>query len=122
MYCDFCGKTLATNVKYCRHCGRRLKDRLEDTRPLPVINETMLTINNSKRQAASSFFWSNLPLQRMTTINKVQMQKIVYGVLSFTIMVILVYILMTFKTIEEYQILTAFWATILTLYTWRKSR
>lgn len=122
MYCDFCGKTLSTNVKYCRHCGRRLKDRLEDTRPLPVVDETMLTLNSIKRQAANSLSWSNLALQRKIPFNKVQMQKVVYGIISFAIIVVLVYIIMTFKTLEEYQILTALWATMLTVYTWRKSR
>ncbi|MEL7633798.1 hypothetical protein [Sporomusa sphaeroides] len=122
MYCDFCGKNLAGYVKYCRHCGRRLKDRLEDTRPLPVVDERMLTLNTVKRQAAHSLSWSNLALQRRFPFNKGQMQKLIYGIISFAIIVVLVYIIMTFKTLEEYQILTALWATVLTVYTWRKSR
>lgn len=122
MYCDFCGKQLSTNVKYCRHCGRRLIDRLEDTRPLPVIQDSMVTMNGIKRQAASLFPWSNLPLSRKFSFNKMHAQKVVYGIVSFAIVVVMIYIIMTFKTIKEYQILTAIGATLLAIYTWRKSR
>ena len=122
MYCDFCGKALSANAKYCRHCGRRLRDRLEDTRPLPVIDESIPNLSSIKRQVVSSLQWSNLPLPRMASINKTQMLKIMYGIFSFTTIAVLIYVLMTFKTVEEYQILTAISASLLTIYTWRKSR
>lgn len=122
MYCDFCGKVLSTNVKYCRHCGRRLRDKLEDTRPLPVIDESILSLSRIKRQVPSALPWSKSLLPRMTSITKAQMLRIMYGLVSFTTIVLLIYILMTFKKIEEYQILTAISASLLTIYTWQKSK
>lgn len=124
MYCDYCGKTLSTNVKYCRHCGRLLRDRLEDTAPLPVVTESMLNLSTIKRQAASSLPWSNLSLRRKIpfTYNKAQIYKKLYGISSFALVIALVYVIMSFKSIYEYQILTTIWASLLTIYTWWKSQ
>lgn len=122
MYCDFCGKILVTNVKYCRHCGRRLRDRLEDTRPLPVITDTMLSMASSKRQTATAFSWPNLPLLRRPSFNKEQLGKKLQATVSFAVIVVLLYVMLTFKTVEEYQILTAIGVGLLTVYTWRKNK
>ncbi|WP_371362563.1 hypothetical protein SRRS_36970 [Sporomusa rhizae] len=124
MYCDYCGKNLSTNVKYCRHCGRMLRDRLADTAPLPVITESMLNLSNIKRQAANSLPWSNLSLRRKIpfTYNKAQIYKKAYGLSSFAVVIAFVYVIMSFKTIYEYQILTTLWASLLTIYSWWKSQ
>ncbi len=118
MYCDFCGKKLYYNVNYCRHCGQLLKGRSEDTNPLPVIDDTKL--NLTKRPASISSPWANFISKLKTAISNSQLWRRLYGLVSLTVLVSLIYILSTFKTIGQYQILTVTWGSLVVIYTWIK--
>jgi len=118
MYCDFCGKQLASNVKYCRHCGRMLRNSLDDTMPVPVISEGMLT---SRCQESSPILWSNL-LPKKKKIDRTQLLRKMYGVVSLATFVTMLYVLATFETIKQYQILTIIVGSLLAIYTWRKGK
>ena len=119
MYCDFCGKQLSTNVKYCRHCGRLLIGRLEDTRPLPVIDDAFLS--RTKQQVAS-LPWSALVPLRKTPLDKGRLWRKAYELASVTTIIAMLYVLMTFATIQQYQILTSILGVILAAHAWRRSR
>lgn len=119
MYCDFCGKQLAGNVKYCRYCGRMLRDRLDDTMPVPAINEEMLT---SRGLGTSPPALSKLPPPKNTLIDRTQIWRIMYGVVSLATIVGMLYILATFETLKQYQILTTIIGSLLAIYTWRKGK
>lgn len=120
MYCDFCGRQLSTNVKYCRHCGRMLTGRLEDTRPLPVINDALL--GSAKRQAMS-LAWSNLlPAMGKTPLAKVRLGRKLYELSAIATLAGLVYVLTAFKNIQQYQILTAVLGVFWAAYSWYKSK
>ncbi|TWH46832.1 hypothetical protein Salpa_2854 [Sporomusa sp. KB1] len=110
MYCDFCGKRLAGNVKYCRHCGRMLRSSLDDTMPVPVINEGMLI---SRRQEAS-------PKKNM--VDRTEVWRKMYGPVALATIAIMLYILATFETIKQYQLLTTIIGCLLAIYTWRKGK
>lgn len=108
MYCDFCGRQLASNVEYCRHCGRMLRSSLDDTMPVPVINEGMLT---SRCQEAG-------PKKNM--VDRTGVWKKIYGAAALATIVTMLYILATFETIKQYQLLTTIIGSLLLIYTWRK--
>jgi hypothetical protein len=118
MYCDFCGKNLPYNVKYCRHCGRHLKDRSGDTRPIPVIDETILC--SMKQQTTAKTPWYKFNSSPKALHYRPKVWRIVVRLYSFAIITALVYILTTFKTIQEYQILTGIWGSLLAIYIWWK--
>lgn len=116
MYCDFCGKNLSYNMKYCRYCGRNLKDGSGDTQPLPVIDEMML--NNIKRQAIATVPWHKRIFKKITPMQRFKMWKIIHLLFSLVILVVLIYILVTFKTIKEYQILIGVCGSLFAIYIW----
>lgn len=118
MYCDFCGKKLYSNVNYCRHCGQLLKDNLEDTQPLPVIDDTILKM--AKQKAVLPLPWPNCLTKKQTWIDKFQFWKKIYALISLILFLALLYILATFKTIKEYQILTVILGGLIVIYTWRR--
>lgn len=117
-YCDFCGKQLYTSAKYCRYCGRLLPDKINDTQPLPIINDTIL-INNQTRKyfSCSDNFW-------LRQIRKLKLKK--YALFSYLAALIttvgLIYVLATFKTVDEYQLLTGAVGILLILYFWRSAQ
>jgi len=116
MYCDFCGKNLSYNVKYCRYCGRHLKDGSGDTQPLPVIDEVMLT--NIKRQAITTVPWHKAIFNKKTPMQRFKMWKIITFLFSLVILVALIYIVATFKTVKEYQILIGIVWGLFAIYIW----
>ncbi|MBP2662723.1 MAG: hypothetical protein H6Q71_671 [Firmicutes bacterium] len=118
MYCDFCGKQLASNVKYCRHCGRMQRNSLDDTMPVPVIGQGML----SRRQEAGPIQWSKLLLPKKTMVNKTDIWRKMYGIVALGTIVVMLYILATFETIKQYQLLTTIIGCLVVIYTWRKGK
>lgn len=118
MYCDDCGKKSSYNAKYCRNCGRQLKDHFGDTRPLPAISEAMM--HCAKRQTLGSLPWYNSIFPKKPLTNRSKVWRIVYDLFSLVVIVVLLYILATFKTIKEYQALTGLWGGLLLIYIWWK--
>ena len=118
MYCDFCGIKLPYNVKYCRHCGRQLRDRSGDTQPLPVIDEALLNRTNGQMLGAEP--WYKWPFKKKTLANGPKVRKILYYIFSLTTITAVIYILATFKTIKEYQALLAILGGLLAIYIWWK--
>jgi len=119
MYCDFCGKRLSYNAKYCRHCGQQLKDPLGDTLPLPVIDEAMLH-NSAKRQTLDFAPWNRSIIPKKPLTNRSKVWQILYDIFFLAALAALLYILLTFKTIKEYQILTGVWGGLLAICIWWK--
>ena len=118
MYCDFCGNKLPFNVKYCRQCGRQLKDHSGDTQPIPVIDETIL--RSSKPQVLGSLpFYKSLVTKKAPTQHPI-VWTIMYYLTSVAIIAALIYVLTMFKTIKEYQVLTGVMGSLWAVYIWWK--
>ncbi|GMA99810.1 zinc ribbon domain-containing protein [Pelosinus sp. IPA-1] len=118
MYCDSCGKKLSYNAKYCRHCGSRQKDPLDDTQPLPIINELKIFDVTQQRKRFEPWYKAILPKKPHTNRSKVW--QILYDLFYIAICIALLYVLATFKTIKEYQSLTGLWSGLLMVYLWWK--
>lgn len=118
MYCDFCGSKLAYNVRYCRKCGRQLKDSSGDTQPIPIIDETML--RSSKPLAMGSGPWYKVMFSKKTSTHRSKGWRFMYCLLSAAIIMGLVYVLTMFKTIKEYQTLTGIMGGCWAIYIWWK--
>ena len=119
MYCDHCGSKLSYNAKYCRRCGQKLNDTLEDTQPLPAVNDTMLFgMNREYHSAAAPWYKSILP--KKPVANRSRVGRIIYDLYFFIVLVGLLYIFTTFKTVSEYQVLTGFWGGFLLFCIWWK--
>ena len=116
MYCDFCGNKLPYNVRYCRTCGRQLKDHSGDTQPIPVIDETILC--STKGQVLGSTPWYKLSFKKKSPTNRSKVYRVMYYLASVAIIAGLIYILMIFKTVKEYQILTAIVGGLWAIYIW----
>ena len=114
MYCDFCGNQLPYNVRYCSKCGRQLKNNSGDTQPIPIIDETMLS--KKYRQAVGSTPWYKLILKKKTPTNRSKTWSVLYYLTSVAIIAGLIYILATFKTVKEYQMLTSVIGGLWALY------
>lgn len=117
MYCDLCGKKLSYNAKYCNYCGQQLRRPLEDTQPLPVFDDAML-LSASRHVPDTPWYKSIFPRKRLKNRSKVW--RILYDLFSLAAFAALLYILTTFKTIKEYQILTGLWGGLLAIYIWWK--
>jgi len=118
MYCDSCGKKLSYNAKYCRHCGGRLKDPLDDTQPLPIINETKFFAVTPKKESFEP--WHKRVLPKKPIANRSKMWQILYDLFYIVVCIALLYVFATFKTIKEYQILTGLWSGFVVIYLWWK--
>lgn len=117
MFCDFCGKKLSYNIKYCRYCGQQLKSSLDDTQPLPVIDKAMLysaVRPPTTFTSPPSWYRSMIPQKPFT--KRSRLGRIVYDLFSIVVTITLLYILATFKTVREYQGLTGLWGGILLIY------
>lgn len=120
MYCDFCGKQLTDNVKFCRHCGQMLRNKTDDTKPLPVVTESML----ANRHMEEKFFlrWLKLPLLKKNQAGRVRLWSKICQIASCVTLIVVVFILATFTTIKEYQILTTIAGCLLAIYSWQKGK
>jgi len=116
MYCDFCGNKLSYNVRYCRKCGRQLKDSSGDTQPIPVMDETML--RSIKPTPLGSVPWYKVRFNRKTPTQRSKVGRILYYLASIAIIGGTVYILTTVKTVKEYQILTGIIGGLWATYIW----
>jgi uncharacterized membrane protein YvbJ len=117
MYCDFCGMKLSYNAKYCRHCGHSLSGTLENTQPLPVIDENMLYDIKQENRSYTPWYKSILkkPVRKRSKIGL-----IFHDLFLLSVIIGLLYIFITFKTVEEYQSLTGLWGILLLIYIWWK--
>lgn len=118
MFCDFCGKKLANDSKYCRRCGAQQSAQFEDTQPLPIIDEAAL--GSTKRQAFRSVPWQQSLFKKNSSPNRSPVWRIMYSLVAVATLVVLVYIFTTFKTIREYQILTGIVGGLFVVYNWWK--
>lgn len=118
MYCDYCGNKLSSNARYCRLCGRQLSGRLGDTQPLPVIDQVML--ENYKNKSSAPMPWYKMIFKKIVPGNRSKVWNVMYSILSLAIIVGVLYILATFKTVKEYQTLTVVLGSIVLLYIWWK--
>jgi predicted amidophosphoribosyltransferase len=116
MYCDFCGQKILYNAKYCRSCGHELRDSAEDTQPVPVISETML--HSGLHHTHIPWYKTILPGKLL--INRNHFRKVLYDTAAFVLITALLYILVTFKTVWDYQVLTVMWGSVLLCYIWWK--
>jgi predicted amidophosphoribosyltransferase len=124
-YCDYCGRTVPYNTKYCRHCGKTLRDnKLDDTAPFSAITDEMLLISkkNSTALARKPGAWSkfsrlgrHISLLLAALWNK---SNILSRLLALLFTCILIYIIVTFKTIKEYQILVSVATFTVVVYLW----
>ncbi|NLP42737.1 MAG: hypothetical protein GX348_11260 [Veillonellaceae bacterium] len=91
---------------------------MNDTQPLPVINDTVLvTAKNHKRTPNFNHnIWSR-QIQKL----RVKRYAILSYLASFITTVGLIYVLVTFKTVDEYQLLTAASGFLLVVYFWRNA-
>jgi uncharacterized membrane protein YvbJ len=114
-YCDFCGEHVSDNARYCRHCGRTLEGRLEDTQPFPAVFAS--SADMTKGAVKFNFpFWKNAKAYRT------RLYPLCYYLSSVAILVALIYVLVTFKTLDDYQLLTAAIGVLLAGYFWRKAK
>jgi hypothetical protein len=118
MFCDFCGKELANDSKYCRRCGGQQSGQFEDTQPLPIIDAANLS--SGKRQVARSASWQNSISNKKPLHDRSKVWRIMYSLISLSTLVLLIYILITFKTIRDYQILTGIVGGLFVVYSWWK--
>ena len=116
MYCDFCGNKLSYNVRYCRSCGRQMRDRSGDTQPIPVIDATIL--QSAQGQAFDSAPWYKVIFKKKTHANRSRTRRVMCYLASVAILAGLIYILAIFKTVKEYQILTSIIVGSLAIYVW----
>ena len=86
--------------------------------PLPVITEAI--INSNKQQAKHKLPWYHSFFKNRIKVNKPLLWRNIYGLASITTVAALIYILTTFKTLKEYQILTAIVGVLFTGYVWLK--
>lgn len=116
-YCESCGKKVNAGAKFCRYCGHLLGDKLGDTQPLPAITGQILVTSNQPKKFLN---FKNLAKQ----LQKLKIKK--YTVLSyltaFITAVCLIYVLVTFKTVDEYQMLTGTLGLLLILYFWHSAK
>lgn len=119
MYCDFCGRNLFYKGKYCRYCGRQVQEYFSDTQPLPMMAEVLSRY--PKGQDNASLPWYKLKFKTTATEQQKKWWRIAQRVLAIVIMVLLVYVVVTFKTIKEYQILMGVLGSGLVSYLWWKS-
>ncbi len=118
MYCNFCGNKLFRNAKYCNRCGRKIEDPLNDTQPLPVINEALF---HGIKQPTHRFTpWYNAIFPKKTFSNRSKARRILYDLFSLAAIVAWLYILATFKTIREYQYLAGILGGLMLIYIWWK--
>lgn len=114
MYCDFCGKKITYNAKYCRSCGQSLRSSIEDTQPLPAVSQTMLQSSVERRHI--SWYRTIFPRKPLTKRNGIW--RILYDLSALVFISILLYILVSFKTIWDYQVLTTLWGGGVLIYMW----
>lgn len=122
MYCDFCGKKPSYNAKYCRYCGQKLKEYLGDTQPLPIVSEAILHGYNAKHQImiAAPEPWYKSIVPKKTAAKRSKVWQIAYDLFALGVLAGLIYILATFKTIQEYQGITSLWGIFWIGYIWWK--
>lgn len=118
MFCDFCGKKLADDSKYCRRCGGQQNGQFEDTQPLTIIDEAALS--STKQQVFRSVPWHNSIFKKQPSQDRSRVWRIMYSLISLLTLGALIYILITFKTIREYQILTGILGSLFIVYSWWK--
>ncbi|MBP2625842.1 MAG: hypothetical protein H6Q68_553 [Firmicutes bacterium] len=118
MYCDFCGNKIHYNVRYCRKCGRQLRDRSGDTQPIPVIDEKIL--RSTRGQPLGSAPWYKRIFPKKAPTNRSKVERVMYYLASVAMIGGLIYILATFQTIKEYQRLTTILGGLLAIYSWWK--
>lgn len=124
-YCDYCGKTIPYNTKYCRHCGKTLRDNiLDDTAPFKAITDQTLLISKKSpsalvrkpgKLANISHLGNRISQPVIALWNK---SNILSRLLAFLFTCTLIYIVVTFKTVEEYQILFSVVTFIVVVYLW----
>lgn len=118
IYCDSCGRRVSTEAKYCRYCGRQLRVVFEDTQPLPIINDTLMLASAEKKGYLSSCYSS---LSKQTRKFRVKKHAIISYFVSLAIIAGLIYVLINFKTVDEYRYLTGSLGLLLALYFYRSA-
>lgn len=116
-YCDSCGKKNSINAQYCRYCGRYLRITFEDTQPLPIINDSVKIMPAQKKGSINSCS----ALSNKTRMFRIRKHAIFSYLASFAIVAILIYVLINFKTIDEYRYLTGALGFSLAIYFYRNA-
>lgn len=116
MYCDFCGRNLAYNVQYCRYCGRHLKGCSGDTQPLPIIDEIILRDAEMKDNKKTP--WYQSLFRKKVATRKSKVRRILQYLYSLGIFIGALYIVVTVKTIKEYQIIIGVAGSLWAAYSW----
>lgn len=111
MYCSFCGEKNSSRAIYCRCCGRRLSNPLEDTQPLPLVDDTLV-----KQELSAD---SGILAPRR---GKTKFKKLICRLTALLLLSGLIYVAMTFTTVREYRTLTWVYGGITVLYFWWKAR
>ena len=116
MYCDFCGSKLPYHVRYCRKCGRELKDSFGDTQPIPVIDEIILC--NANKQIVSAVPWYKRIFTKKAPVSRSRVWRVFYYLILAAIIGGLLYVFATFQTVNEYQKLTGIAGSLLVIRIW----
>ncbi|MEN6413053.1 MAG: hypothetical protein ABFC84_09920 [Veillonellales bacterium] len=111
MYCSFCGEKNSFRAVYCRCCGRQLSNPLEDTQPLPLLDDTAV----KKYSPVDSAIPANRP-------GKKKFKKFICRLTALLLLSGLIYVSVTFKTVDEYRTLTVVYGGITVLYFWWQAR
>ncbi|BBB89951.1 MAG TPA: zinc ribbon domain-containing protein [Methylomusa anaerophila] len=121
MYCGHCGKKISYNAAYCRFCGQRLKHELSDTQPMTVVDVASIS-----DQSVNHYGTNYLPRRSNLALNSMflrpKLWRTVFRIIAVAVLITLTFVLVTFKSVEEYRILTAALGSILILYYWWKAR
>ncbi|MDD4599990.1 MAG: hypothetical protein PHQ46_02860 [Negativicutes bacterium] len=107
------------NAKYCRHCGNLLQNKFNDTQPIPIVSESMLITSNQSKKAYKNYqnVWSR-QIRRLS----IKKYAVAFYLASIITTIGLIYVLATFKSVDEYQLLTGAWGFLLVMYFWRSAQ
>lgn len=117
-YCDFCGKKISLNAQYCRYCGSQVRICFEDTQPIPVIDDSLITTPVQKKSYINSCYNS---LSKQTRKFRIRKHAIFSYLASLLTAVALIYVLINFKTVDEYRYLTGALGLLLAIYFYRSA-
>ncbi|VBB06782.1 Hypothetical protein LUCI_2018 [Lucifera butyrica] len=116
MYCSYCGRKIIYNGVYCRYCGNRVRDRMEDTQPLPAVRDSF----SGEPGPGKGLFSLNKPLAARQPMR--HLSHSLYLLVSVVLLLTITYVLVEFKTVQQYRILTAIVGSLTVLALWWKSK
>jgi hypothetical protein len=106
------------NAKYCRYCGHLLSDKFSNTQPLPIVTDSVLVTSTQPKKHFN--FYHNALCRQIQRL-RIKKYAVVFYLASILTTIGLIYVLATFKSVDEYQLLTGAIGFLLVLYFWRSA-